>query len=261
MVKQIRKKIRMQKIYNVILLMIIAALLFTTIVNAETYKIKLLAVAELQGNFTGKMADLFLELNPGSGRVFMDTVPLTKIDTQISTRFANQIACNYIDADCSKLDFIYTIRADSSIIGGPSAGAAIAVLTIAALQDLKLREDIAMTGTINSGGIIGPVGAVKQKIEAAAKNKINKVLIAKGATLYDEIDEKKLLQEITVEDDKENKDNTNNSYVDYKENIFCNISMMMSQAIANDCESFCGTFLASTFLFEKFIQYTNIEQS
>ena len=125
MVKRIRKRIRFQKIFNVIILMTIFAFLVASVAYAETYKIKLLAVAEQQGNFTGKMADLFLELNPGSGRVFMDTVPLTKIDTQISTRFANQIACNYIDADCSKYDFIYTIRAESSIIGGPSAGAAI----------------------------------------------------------------------------------------------------------------------------------------
>ncbi|MBI2136433.1 hypothetical protein HYU06_05155 [Candidatus Woesearchaeota archaeon] len=206
------KGIRIKKIFNVIVLMVIVTLLFTSVTNAKTYKIKLLAVAEQQGNFTGKMADLFLELNPGSGRVFMDTLPLTKIDTQISTRFANQIACNYIDADCSIYDFIYTIRAESSIIGGPSAGAAIAVLTVSALQNLDPREDIAMTGTINSGGIIGPVGAVKQKIEAAAKNKISKVLIAKGAALYDEIDEIRLVQEIAIEEDNNinNNDNTNN---------------------------------------------------
>lgn len=217
------KGIRIQKIFNVIVLIVIVTLLFTSVTNAKTYKIKLLAVAEQQGNFTGKMADLFLELNPGSGRVFMDTLPLTKIDTQISTRFANQIACNYIDADCSIYDFIYTIRADSSIIGGPSAGAAIAVLTMSALQNLGLREDIAMTGTINSGGIIGPVGAVKQKIEAAAKNKINRVLIAKGATLYDEIEEKRLVQEINIEEGDNNNDNTNNNTVDNNDDINNNV--------------------------------------
>lgn len=53
---------------------------------------------------------------------------------------------------------------------------------------------------------------------------------------------------------KEHLINNTDSYVDYKENIFCIISVMMSQAEANDCESFCGTFLASTFLLEKFIQ-------
>ncbi len=202
-----------KKIFVFFSILVVLVSLSSDLAVAETYKIKLLAVAEQQGNFTGKIADLFLELNPGSGRVFMDTVPLTKIDTQISTRFANQIACNYIDADCARYDFIYTIRADSSIIGGPSAGAAIAVLTIAALQDLKLREDIAMTGTINSGGIIGPVGAVKQKIEAASKNKIKKVLIAKGATLYDELEEKKLLQEIDIEEENKviNERNSNDS--------------------------------------------------
>ena len=48
--------------------------------------------------------------------------------------------------------------------------------------------------------------------------------------------------------------NNPNSYLDYKDNIFDIIAMMMSQAKANDCESFCGTFLTSSFLLEKFIQ-------
>lgn len=54
---------------------------------------------------------------------------------------------------------------------------------------------------------------------------------------------------------KEHLINNTDIYTDYKENIFCIISVMISQAEANDCESFCGTFLASTFLLEKFIQY------
>jgi len=36
----------------------------------------------------GVSADLFLETKPGSGKIFIESYPLTKIDTQISTRFA-----------------------------------------------------------------------------------------------------------------------------------------------------------------------------
>jgi uncharacterized protein len=167
-----------------ITMILLSLLIFIpSLASAETYQIKLLAASEQDlGNFSGRIANLYLELIEGSGRVFMDTVPLTKIDTQISTRFANQIACDYAKKDCSKYDFIYTIRADTSIIGGPSAGAAITLLTITALNNQRLPLDIAITGTINTGGIIGPVGAVKQKIEAAANDKINTVLIAKGSS-------------------------------------------------------------------------------
>jgi uncharacterized protein len=141
---------------------------------------KLLAVSQIGDKLVGSEADLFLEIQEGSGRVFIETFPITKMDTQISTRFAKEIACSYLEKDCSRYDFFYTIRGESGIIGGPSAGGAITVLTISEIQGLKLDENVSMTGTINSGGIIGPVGGVKQKIEAAKKAGLKKVLIPKG---------------------------------------------------------------------------------
>ncbi|PIZ50551.1 hypothetical protein COY27_06740 [Candidatus Woesearchaeota archaeon CG_4_10_14_0_2_um_filter_33_13] len=146
----------------------------------QPYHLKLLAVQESGELYIGSDADLFLELKEGSGRVFLDTYPLTKLDTQISTRFAKEIACNHFKLDCERYDFIYTIKSRSSIIGGPSAGAAVSALTTIAVMDLEYTEEIAITGTINSGGIIGPVGGVKEKLEAASKAGVKKVLIAKG---------------------------------------------------------------------------------
>ncbi|MBA3064772.1 hypothetical protein FP803_05020, partial [Candidatus Woesearchaeota archaeon] len=110
--------------------------------------------------------------------------------TQISTRFAREIACKYANIDCNKYDFFYTIRAESSIIGGPSAGAAISALTIAMLDNLNLDEDITITGTINSGGIVGPIGGLKEKIDAASEIKIKKVLIPTGTRFSKEMDNK-----------------------------------------------------------------------
>lgn len=141
---------------------------------------KLLAVSQAGEELFGSEADLFLEIEEGSGRVFIETFPITKMDTQISTRFAKEIACSYLEMDCSRYDFFYTIKGESGIIGGPSAGGATAVLTIAELLKIKVNESISMTGTINSGGIIGPVGGVKQKIEAAKKAGLKKVLIPEG---------------------------------------------------------------------------------
>jgi len=126
----------------------------------------------------GGTADLYLELRPGSGRIFVDTYPWTKLDTQSSIRFANQVACSYTGEDCSQHDFFYTIRADSVIVGGPSAGAAIAVLTAALLEGERINESIAITGTINSGGIVGPVAEVKAKALAAKERGLSLVLIS-----------------------------------------------------------------------------------
>ena len=158
-------------------LLILVILLLMPVTLAKSGHMSLLAVSEKDGIETGTIADLYLEIVPGQGRVFIDTFPLTKLDTQLSTRFAKSIACNFLDKDCSNYDFFYTIRAKSSIVGGPSASGAVAVLTIALLDNLELDEKTAMTGTINSGGIIGPVGSVAAKVTAAQEANFTKVLI------------------------------------------------------------------------------------
>lgn len=165
--------------------LVLMVLLTTTALAVSTtpYHLKLLAVQEdANGKLSGSDADLYIELRAGTGRVFLDTYPLTKIDTQISTRFAKEIACKHYHLDCDNYDFIYTIKAKSNIIGGPSAGAAISALTAIAMLDLSYREDVALTGTINSGATIGPVGGLKEKLEAASTAHLQKVLIPTGTS-------------------------------------------------------------------------------
>jgi len=168
---------------------ILLALIFLVIpiALAKTAHMPLLAVKEKAGIIEGSIADLYLDISPGTGRVFIETFPLTKFDTQISTRFAKDVACDYLGINCNKYDFFYTIRADSPIVGGPSAGAAIAVMTATSLLNLDISEEIVITGTINAGGLIGPVGGLKEKIDAAATIDINAILIPKGE-LTQEID-------------------------------------------------------------------------
>lgn len=147
----------------------------------------LLAVRETELGYEGSIAHLYLDIRPGQGRVFIETLPFTKIDTQISTRFAHDIVCDELQIDCSAFDFFYTIKANSTIVGGPSAGSAVAVLTAVALQELEIDPEMAITGTINSGGVIGPVGSIKEKIDAAAMAGIKKVLIPKGQRFLKEM--------------------------------------------------------------------------
>ena len=173
------------KKFTVFLVFCILVLLLPA-VNAKEGHMKLLAVTETTDGYEGGIADLYLEIKPGSGRVFLETFPLTKVDTQISTRFAKEIACDFADIDCDKFDFFYTITADSSIIAGPSAGAAISVLTFSLIKDVDFDENVAITGTINSGGLIGPVGGLKAKIEAANSTGLSKVLIPLGESVENE---------------------------------------------------------------------------
>jgi uncharacterized protein len=153
-------------------------------VEAKSLSMKLLSVADVNGTRTGNIANLYVEVKPGNGRVFIDTFPLTKLDTQISTRFAKESACKFLNKNCDYVDFFYTLRSDAPLLGGPSAGASVAVITIALIDNLKLDDKTAMTGTINSGGVIGHVSGIKYKIDAAYQHGIKKVLIPYGETNY-----------------------------------------------------------------------------
>jgi len=149
-------------------------------------EIVLLALKESGDNKSGTVAKLRLDVIPGEERVFLETYPLTKVSTQASLRFAQQVACKELDVDCSKYDFLFSIEALPGIIGGPSAGSAATLLVSGALLGKKIPKDVAITGTINSGGTIGPVGGLKYKIEAAGNNGIKRVLIPKGTNEYSE---------------------------------------------------------------------------
>ncbi len=153
-------------------------------INGENKRknIKLLTANKKKGgNITsGGTADLYLEVKEGSGEIFMNTYPVAKADTQLSTRFANSVACDFLEkVDCSTKDFFYTIKAESSIVGGPSAGSAIAVLTVLTLEEEEISQDVSITGTIDSGGIIGPVAGIEEKIKGGARDGLNKILIPK----------------------------------------------------------------------------------
>ena len=211
--------------FDAILLLAAALILFSFLpyVSADPFSaaghITLLAVSENSNNYieSGNTADLYLEIKDGNGKVYLDTFPLSKIDTQLSTRFARDYACHYLDKDCSKLDFFYTIRSDSLIIGGPSAGAAAAVLTIALLDNQKIDQSIAVTGTINSGGIIGPVGSIKAKIAIASANNIKKVLIPQGKRYYLEKESLLLAEHIAKNNENinESRNKTINKPINY----------------------------------------------
>ncbi len=60
---------------------------------------------------------------------------------------------------------------------GPSAGAAIAISMISALTSIPVNSNVAMTGEISLRGRILPIGGLKEKLLAAVRGGIEKVLI------------------------------------------------------------------------------------
>lgn len=161
-------------------LLLFFLLILATSTTAKS-SITLLALTEQTNAKEGVSAQLELETRSGTGRVFLETFPLTQISTQTSMRFAQQIACAIIEEDCTKLDYFYTIKGPPGIVGGPSAGSAATILTIAELKKQPIKK-AAITGTVNSGGSIGTVGGIEYKLEAAYKAGIKTVIIPKGTS-------------------------------------------------------------------------------
>ncbi|MHC1635966.1 MAG: S16 family serine protease [Candidatus Methanospirareceae archaeon] len=128
----------------------------------------------------GVIGRVRVEIKEGHGRVMVDTRPFVEPDTQYSIREAVKVAEKFTKANLSDKDVIVSFEINGTLIGGPSAGAATTAATVAAIEGKKVREDVAITGTIEENGEIGRVGGVFEKALAAEKNGIKLFLVPKG---------------------------------------------------------------------------------
>lgn len=73
---------------------------------------------------------------------------------------------------------------------GPSAGLAIYVALVSLLTGRPVRSDTAMTGEISLRGLVLPVGGIKEKVTAAARAGLKRVMLpARNRRDFDEIPE------------------------------------------------------------------------
>ena len=164
----------LKKIENIISILIIL-IVFSSIISAHS-EVNLLAASEELD--VGGVILASLDTEEGSGKIYIESNVIISPDTQISIRLANEIICNnYDEVDCEDKDFYYSIKSKSNFITGPSAGSAFALLTYSELTNKKIPKNLALTGTINSGGYIGNVGGLTQKITGASQKNIKYVLI------------------------------------------------------------------------------------
>ena len=69
---------------------------------------------------------------------------------------------------------------DTHGVDGDSASITIATAVISALENIPIRQDLAMTGSLSVRGEVLPIGGVTAKIEAAARLGINTVVIPRA---------------------------------------------------------------------------------
>jgi SpoVK/Ycf46/Vps4 family AAA+-type ATPase len=76
---------------------------------------------------------------------------------------------------------------DATSIDGPSAGAALTLLLISAINGFPIKANFALTGQINLQGEVGLIGGVREKVMNAIANGATEIAIPKGNT-YDLLD-------------------------------------------------------------------------
>ncbi|MEM2924124.1 MAG: S16 family serine protease [Methanocellales archaeon] len=138
-------------------------------------------VAVRSSDNNGTLGKVIVEIKKeGKGRVLINTNPFVEPDTQYSAEKAIQVAQNLTGKSLAELDVIISFEIEGRLIGGPSAGAAIAATAVAAIEGREVKQDVVITGTIEEDGSIGQVGGIFEKAYAAFKNNATIFLIPKG---------------------------------------------------------------------------------
>lgn len=117
----------------------------------------------------GTLINISSEVQAGKGRVLVQTTPLMGVVFQDAANTAVSVAENKTGKSLSSSDIIFSIDAKDKIpsVDGPSAGALMTLLTISAIDNVRLNNSITLTGTIDSDGNVGAIGGVLEKAQAA----------------------------------------------------------------------------------------------
>ncbi len=165
----------------------------------ESYATMLIPAVDERGG--GLTTNLTIEIKSGSGRSLVDINDLFFwVDTQNSIRTAKSVAEKFTGAELKNYDIIYSIVTNASAVEGPSAGAAIAVATIAAMENKNLRHYAMITGTINPDGSIGKVSEVFQKAIAAKNANATLFLVPEGQSTQTTNGYEKLCKSYVISD-------------------------------------------------------------
>jgi ATP-dependent Lon protease len=112
-------------------------------------------------NITGQLGDVMQE------------------SVKIALSFVRSIAAKYnINSDFfENIDLHIHVPAGAIPKDGPSAGVAIATAITSAITERSVKKEIAMTGELTLSGLVLPVGGIREKVLAAKREGIKKVIL------------------------------------------------------------------------------------
>jgi ATP-dependent Lon protease len=126
---------------------------------------------------------LFIEatVTPGAGRLILtgQLGEVMKESAQAALSIVKNRAVSYgIDpARFERTDIHVHVPAGATPKDGPSAGVAMFMALVSLMTDRTVRSDTAMTGEISLRGLVLPVGGIKEKIVAAHRAGLRRIML------------------------------------------------------------------------------------
>jgi Lon-like ATP-dependent protease len=148
---------------------------------------------------SGLVLPIVAEVTPASSRGEGKIIATGKLGDIAKEAVLNisAIVKKFMGKDVSNHDIHIQFVGASGGVEGDSASISVAAAVISALWGVRVRQDIAMTGSLSIRGAVLPVGGVTAKIEAAAETGLKRVLIPK-ANQVDVLLEDKYVDKIEV---------------------------------------------------------------
>ena len=150
----------------------------------------------------GTLLPLEVEVLPGSGKL-MITGSLGEVMQESVQAAVSHVRVHFADYGLEK-DFYKTVDLHvhapegATPKDGPSAGVTVSTAVISALTDRKVHRDVAMTGEVTLLGRVLEVGGVKEKLLAAYRAGIKRVLIPEANAKDLEKIPAEILKDLTI---------------------------------------------------------------
>lgn len=143
------------------------------------------AVMAVDENDKGHLIPLEIIIKSGKGNLFLNVANVLVDETlQSSAQTAIFVAREVSRKSLSDKDVLVNIEApvqeQKVSISGGSAGAAMTLAAMAAMQDKTIRNDVFITGTIREDHTIGRIGAPRAKALAAKESGAVMFLVPAG---------------------------------------------------------------------------------
>ncbi|MDV0442667.1 Lon protease [Methanocorpusculaceae archaeon Cs1] len=149
------------------------------------------------GNDAGSVLPITAEVTPSQGAGAVIATGLLKEIAQESIKNVSALIKKFSGTDIRKVDIHVQFIGTYNGVEGDSASITVATAVISALENIPVRQAVAMTGSLSVRGDVLPIGGVTYKIEAAAKAGIHTVIIPQS-NLDDVLIEERYKQMVTI---------------------------------------------------------------